>query len=168
MGIETERRFLPKNDTWRSHIVASRPLEQGYLNTGKEVAVRIRKDGKQSFLTIKGSGNGLSRHEFEYSIPDDDANQILTLLCAERKIKKTRYIVPWENHTWEIDVFEGENNGLIICELELKSENETFSVPPWAGEEITGIGRYSNAALATHPFSSWVQETNRPCRGDTP
>jgi adenylate cyclase len=163
VGIETERRFLPKNDIWRKHIIASRVLEQGYLNTEKEVAVRIRKDGNQAYLTIKTLGNGISRHEFEYNIPKDDADQMLASLCANRTIQKTRHMVPWEDHTWEIDVFDGENSGLVICELELKSESETFTLPPWAGEEITGVGRYSNAALARNPFSRWQQDnTTKP------
>jgi len=158
MAVETERRFLLASNSWRDHVVSCRFLAQGYLNTAPEVAVRIRRDGENSFLTIKGSSTGASRPEFEYAIPNTDADQILKLLCKGRTVKKTRHNVPLNGHTWEIDVFEGENSGLVIAEVELQSELEHLTIPAWIGLEITGKHEYSNAALAQKPYSSWTKE----------
>ena len=158
MATETERRFLLANNSWQEYVAKSRFIAQGYLDTAPEVAVRIRRDGEKSFLTIKGSSTGASRPEFEYLIPNEDAAQMLQLLCRSRTVQKTRHNVPLNGHTWEIDVFEGENAGLIIAEVELTSESESLTVPAWIGPEITGKHRYSNAALARKPYSSWTKE----------
>jgi adenylate cyclase len=156
MGIEIERKFLVSNQDWRA---LGTPLHyaQGYLVADDERTVRVRVAGTNGFLTIKGRSEGFSRKEFEYQVPLDEALQMLRL-CALPLIGKYRTRVLHEGKTWEIDEFEGENKGLIIAEIELKSEDETFSVPAWIGEEVTGDLRYFNSYLVRNPFKNWGRE----------
>jgi adenylate cyclase len=156
MGIEIERKFLVSNQDWRA---LGTPLHyaQGYLVADGERTVRVRVAGTNGFLTIKGRSEGFSRKEFEYQVPLDEALQMLRL-CALPLIGKYRTRVLHEGKTWEIDEFEGENKGLIIAEIELKSEDETFSVPAWIGEEVTGDLRYFNSYLVRNPFKNWGRE----------
>jgi adenylate cyclase len=153
MGIEIERKFLVRNQEWR---LLGTPVHyaQGYLVADGEKTVRIRIAGKVGFLTIKGRSQGLSRKEFEYSVPLDDALEMLKL-CSIPIIEKYRTNVLYEGKIWEVDEFEGENKGLIFAEIELKSEDEIFSIPDWIGEEVTGDLRYFNSHLALHPFRNW-------------
>ena len=155
MPTEIERKFLVKNKDWRSHADAGTAIRQGYLNPGKERNVRVRQKGDQAFLTIKGKTEGISRLEFEYEIPLTDALELFKL-CDQPMIEKTRYLVKGPDAlTWELDVFEGENQGLIIAEIEVESEDSTFAIPHWAGEEVSHDSRYFNASLNKLPYSKW-------------
>jgi CYTH domain-containing protein len=151
--IEIERKFLIKGD-FRPFVSHSVRIVQAYLVAQLERTVRIRIKGESAFLTIKGESNacGISRLEFEYPIPVADAQQILSLAQSEM-IEKERHYVPFGKHTFEVDVFHGNQEGLVIAELELSAENEPFDKPDWLGEEVTGDERYYNAYLASHAFN---------------
>lgn len=154
--VEIERKFSVKSTTFLDKIKESYKITQGYLNSDKERTVRVRTKGSKGYITIKGksSVNGLSRFEWEKEINLAEAEQLLKL-CEDFVIDKTRYIVPFENVVFEVDVFEGANKGLIVAEVELKSEDETFEKPDWLGEELTGKPEYYNAYLSNHPFTTW-------------
>jgi adenylate cyclase len=154
--IEIERKFLVTNDDFITLATAKNRIVQGYLNSNPERTVRIRIKGNKGYLTIKGKGNesGTSRLEWETEIPLTEAEQLLSL-CEKGVIDKIRYKIPVENHIYEVDVFSGENNGLIIAEIELQDETETFSKPNWLGDEVTGIEKYYNAYLSNHPYQNW-------------
>lgn len=154
MGTEIERKFLVKDDSWRAGVCSVRQLRQGYLAIDGDITVRVRTDGRHAWLTLKGRGEGVSRPEFEYEIPVDEAEDML-LLCRGRLVEKTRHLVGWHGQTWEVDEFSGANAGLIQAELELRAETEAFTKPAWAGEEVTANPRYLNANLAVVPFSRW-------------
>ena len=154
MGLEIERKFLLSNDDWR-HLGTPVHYAQGYLAADDFRTVRVRVAGNQGFLTIKGASEGFSRLEFEYPIPVAEALQMLGL-CVMPMIEKFRTKISFEGKVWEIDEFEGDNRGLIMAEIELHSEEESFIIPPWIGEEVTGDKRYFNSQLALHPFQSWV------------
>ncbi len=153
VSIEIERKFLLKGEGWRefSHPVA---YSQGYILADGERTVRIRIAGEEGFITIKGKNNGMSRKEFEYSIPLEDASDLLSL-CVNQIVEKRRSKIEWKGKTWEIDEFVGDNQGLILAEIELSSEEESFSIPPWIGEEVTGDLHYYNSYLSCHPYSQW-------------
>ena len=153
---EIERKFLVKGKFKR---LASEQIQikQGFLSTVPERTFRIRSTGNKGFLTVKGIGNesGASRYEFEQEIPVKDARNLLKI-CESGLIEKTRYIIPWKNDLFfEVDEFYGENEGLIVAELELPSEDTAFEKPEWLGEEVTGDVRYYNAMLMKNPFKSW-------------
>ena len=154
--IEIERKFLVTNTDCIALATNQNRIVQGYLNSNPERTVRIRIKGNKGFLTIKGKGNesGASRFEWEKEIPVTDAEQLLSL-CEKGIIDKIRYEIPIENHIYEIDVFSGNNNGLIIAEIELESETEQFLKPDWLGKEVTGDEKYYNAYLSTHPYQNW-------------
>ena len=154
--IEIERKFLVTNQDFITQSDASFRIVQGYLNSNPERTVRVRIKGDKGFLTIKGKGNesGLTRFEWEKEITISEAEALLQL-CEKGVIDKTRYNVQFENHLFEVDVFFGENEGLIVAEIELQSENETFSKPDWLGEEVTSEEKYYNAYLSQHPFKTW-------------
>ncbi len=154
MGIEIERKFLLKNDNWRG-LAQGVKYRQGYLSSVKERAVRVRTIEDQGYLTIKGVSQGAARVEYEYPIPLDDANAMLDGLCEKPLIEKKRYKIPYQGLTWEVDEFCGENQGLIMAEVELESETQAFEEPDWIGEEVTHDSRYFNANLIHHPFSQW-------------
>src|SRR5690606_5167899 len=156
--IEIERKFRVKNTTFLENIKTSFKITQGYLNSDKNRTVRVRIKDSQGVITIKGvsSDNGLSRFEWEKEISYEDAVQLMSL-CEGFVIDKTRFIVPFGEVVFEVDVFGGANNGLIIAEVELQSENQIFEKPDWLGEELTGDERYYNAYLSIHPFSTWNQ-----------
>jgi CYTH domain-containing protein len=154
MPKEIERKFLLKNDAWRAGATGVR-YRQGYLSTEKQRAVRIRTAGDQGYLTIKGESVGATRSEYEYPIPLDDANEMLSQLCLRPIIEKVRYKIPFAGLTWEVDEFEGENAGLIMAEVELDSEEQAFELPGWAGKEVTGDPKYYNASLIANPHSRW-------------
>ncbi|OGV32459.1 MAG: adenylate cyclase [Lentisphaerae bacterium GWF2_45_14] len=159
MALEIERKFLVKNDSWKKNADRGKRIVQGYVASEKGT-VRVRIVGDMAFLTIKGhSGpNGLSRQEFEYQIPVDDAEKILEELCNKPFIEKTRYRVAAEDsHEWEVDVFAGANNGLVMAEIELGSEDEVFILPDWAGEELSSRPEYRNSSLFRYPYSLWVK-----------
>ncbi len=154
MGIEIERKFLVKNEILRPLLQNGTPFEQGYISSTVDSTVRVRIAGDRAFMTIKGKSVGFSRSEFEYEIPKNDAREMLDTLCGN-KISKKRFYIESENHTFEIDEFYGENQGLIVAEVELQSESETVILPDWIDCEVTGDHRYSNSSLATTPFSKW-------------
>ncbi len=156
MGIEIERKFLVTNDNWREAASAALPIKQGYLVGGKEASVRVRLQGDKANLNIKSATLGVRRQEFEYAIPLEEAELILTTLCQRPIIEKTRYLVSYANKQWEVDVFEGDNAGLIVAELELQDETEQFDPPPWLGEEVSDDPRYYNSCLSQHPYKDWV------------
>ena len=153
MGIEIERKFLVRNDHW-SGLGTPVHYAQGYLVADGLRTVRVRIAGEDGYLTIKGKTQGMSRLEFEYPIPVNEAFELLNL-CPIPVIEKYRTKVLFGGKTWEIDEFEGENKGLVIAEIELKSEDEPFELPSWIGEEVTGDLKYYNSRLATHPFRTW-------------
>lgn len=152
MATEIERKFLVQGTSWRQG--AGVPFSQGYLNRDKERTVRVRIAGDKAFLTIKGVSRGASRAEFEYEIPVADAGQLLKLSDGPL-VEKTRYLVVHDGATWEVDEFRGENAGLVVAEIELTSEGQPFTRPPWLGEEVTQDSRYLNSSLATYPYSRW-------------
>lgn len=153
MGVEIERKFLVKSEDWRT-LGTPVCYSQGYLVADGKRTVRVRVAGQKGFLTIKGGVQGITRKEFEYPVPLNDALEMLHL-SETSVIEKYRTKILFEGKIWEVDEFEGRNKGLIIAEIELTAEEETFLVPPWIGEEVTGDFRYFNAYLSIHPFQSW-------------
>src|SRR3974377_1439235 len=152
MAKEIERKFLVKGDAWRA-LAKGTTYRQGYLNSDKEGKVRIRTAGAKAFVTIKGITVGATRSEYEYEIPFDDGKAMLDTLAEKPLIEKKRYRIPVDNLTWEIDEFLGENAGLIVAEVELKSEDQTFDKPVWLGDEVTSDPRHSTANLIKNPFT---------------
>jgi CYTH domain-containing protein len=154
VGIEIERKFLLKNDQWRK-LGEGTLYRQGYLSTDKERTVRIRTIGTKGFLTIKGITENATRNEFEYEIPLKDAENLLDVLCKRPLIEKTRYHITANDMVWEIDEFWGENEGLIIAEVELEDINKDIYLPDWIGTEVTENPAYYNANLVKNPYSTW-------------
>lgn len=154
MGREIERKFLVKDESWRKGAVG-KLYRQGYISRDEQRAVRVRIVEKQAFLTLKGRHNDLTRLEFEYEIPLADARELLDTLCQPPLIEKIRYRVDYAGNTWEIDVFSGENAGLIVAEIELSREDQPFELPPWAGREVSDDPRYLNTSLSKHPYRQW-------------
>lgn len=157
MATETERKFLLKDSSWNNGVIGT-AYKQGYLISSKERTVRIRIAGDKGYITIKGPGieGSLTIAEYEYEIPLLDAEEMFTTLCEPEKIEKTRYKIPFEQHLWEVDVFHGSNEGLIMAEVELADEHESVILPPWIGTEVTHDPRYFNSRLAKNPFSTWA------------
>ncbi len=154
MGLEIERKFLVRNDLWKSTVTRSHVIKQGYLNSRPERTVRVRLYDDQGVLTIKGKSENLTRKEYEYDIPDYEAEALLEL-CEKPLIEKTRHLCQYNGHVWEVDVFEGDNYGLVLAEIELTRENEEFSIPDWAGEEVSTDPKYFNSSLIKNPFKDW-------------
>jgi CYTH domain-containing protein len=152
MGVEIERKFLVKGNGWRTN--AGTVIGQGYLNRDKNRTVRVRITGDQAFLTIKGPSVGASRLEYEYAIPTPDGLELLQL-CEGTPISKTRHIVYIGEMKWEIDEFHGANDGLVVAEIELVTEDQAFALPDWIDREVTDDPRYFNSNLIEHPFSKW-------------
>ena len=153
MPLEIERKFLVKGD-FMPYVTSSERIAQGYLSSVPERTVRVRIRGEKGYLTIKGIGNaeGTARYEWEKEIPVSEALELMNL-CVSDVIDKTRYLVPYGGHTYEVDVFHGANEGLVLAEIELADEQEMFEKPSWLGEEVTGDVRYYNSMLSLHPFS---------------
>lgn len=147
MALEIERKFLVINDDYRLMASKSVNIKQGYLSTRKESTVRIRVKNNRAYITVKGINTGATRCEWEYSIPYDDAIEMMALSQGV-VIDKIRYIVEYEGFIWEIDEFKGAHDGLVVAEIELKDEKETFPIPPFIGEEVTGNVAYYNSTLA--------------------
>lgn len=154
--IEIERKFLVQSEEFKAISFAKNEISQGYLNSNPERTVRVRIKGNQGYLTIKGKGNetGMSRLEWEMEIPVDEAKMLLNL-CESGVISKMRYEVKFGNHVYEVDEFFGENEGLVLAEIELKSEDEAFEKPDWLGEEMTNNEKYYNSYLSKNPFKNW-------------
>jgi CYTH domain-containing protein len=156
MALEIERKFLVVNDEWKKKAKPYRVI-QGYLQTAKECTIRVRVVDDKAALTIKGENIGATRQEYEYAIPVIDALEILENLCVNPLIDKTRYLLDYRGLTWEIDEFHRENEGLVIAEVELKSEQMKIEYPSWLGEEVTGNERYYNSYLSVHPYKTWSE-----------
>ncbi len=154
MGIEIERKFLVVRERWRPSTPGLH-IRQGYLTTNPDTTVRVRMAGERGVLTVKGPTQGLSRSEFEYEIPAADAREMLDTLCARPHIDKHRYIEVIDGHRWEIDVFHGDNEGLIVAELELPTADAVFSRPDWVGDDVSHDRRYFNSHLAKVPYRAW-------------
>lgn len=156
MKQEIERKFLVTGDGWRAVAAEGLPCRQGYLTSGpSRVTVRVRLLGNQGFLTIKGPAQGISRPEFEYEIPSVEAEYLLAHLCDGGVISKVRYIVEYGGARWEVDEFFGANEGLVLAEIELEREDESYEIPDWLGLEVSLDRRYTNAGLARRPFKMW-------------
>ena len=154
MGKEIERKFLLKNETWKSQVEKSFSIKQGYLSTNPERTVRVRIKNEKGILTIKGITKGISRLEYEYEIPFQDAMELLQL-CEQPIIEKVRYIVIDDKLKWEIDIFEGVNEGLQLAEVELESEDQIINTPEWIEKEVSAERRYYNSSLIKNPFKDW-------------
>ncbi len=154
MGTEIERKFLVSGDGWRDGASGS-TYRQGYLSLGPAGTVRVRVGGDKARLTIKGPSHGATRAEYEYPIPLADAEEMLATLCIRPVIQKNRYRIEHQGFTWEVDEFAAENAGLLLAEIELQHEEETFPLPDWIGEEVTGDPRYFNSYLVQHPYTQW-------------
>jgi adenylate cyclase len=161
MGIEIERKFLPRSDAWRAAAHKVVPMAQGYLNDlalvdsgAMRASVRVRIEGDAAFLNIKSRELGVTRQEFEYPIPVVEARALLKL-CVGGLVEKHRHYVAHVGHLWEVDEFLGDNAGLVVAEIELADADETFAQPDWVGAEATHAARYYNLALASRPFSQW-------------
>ena len=153
MAAEIERKFLVADDTWLAESSGLR-MAQGYLTQDPDRTVRVRIAGDKAWLTIKGRTEGITRAEFEYKIPLDDARELLGM-CLPSVIDKTRHEIPFGGQVWEIDVFHGENEGLVIAEVELADESISPALPPWVGAEVSADARYFNACLAARPYAKW-------------
>ena len=157
--LEIERKFLLVGESWRDQVVGEpKRLSQGYLCADAEKSVRVRIAGDFATLTVKGSRNGISRLEMQYTIPVADAERMLAM-CAPPLIDKTRHIAIHDGMKWEVDIFHGENEGLRVAEVELGSEDQVISLPEWAGQEVSEDSRYYNSQLSREPFSAWGSPT---------
>lgn len=156
MSTEIERKFLVKGNEWRQHA-SKHVIRQGFLSTNKERVVRIRQIDQKGFITVKGLTHHTSRKEFEYEIPLEDAQYLLENLCEKPLIEKTRFELMAEGHDWTIDEFLSDNAGLIVAEVELKSELEPVDLPDWIDREVTGDPRYFNSNLVKKPYKDWYE-----------
>jgi adenylate cyclase len=155
MALEIERKYLVADDSWQEQVDSSSSIMQGYLASTARLTVRVRLRGDAAFLTIKGATTGVTRTEFEFPIDVADARAMLQTLATGPVIEKVRHIVPVGDHRWEVDVFAGDNEGLVLAEVELSSPQEHFVVPSWAGSEVSDDPRYFNVNLAQHPYRTW-------------
>jgi adenylate cyclase len=162
MPVEIERKVLVASDSWRGHFPGQRYC-QGYLSKG-DVTVRVRRAGPRAFLTIKGSGEGIVRPEFEYEIPVDEAEEMFKL-CRRPLIEKTRYEVLHQGVLWEVDEFEGENAGLVLAEVELEHPDQPVALPDWIGDEVTADQRYRNSQLVDAPMGEEQAQITEIDRG---
>ena len=157
---ETERKFLVRNDSYKTSATKGINMKQGYICRESGRTVRVRIAGKNAWLTIKGHGtsDGTSRYEWEQEIPLEEAENLIKL-CTSGIIDKTRYIVPSGKHCFEVDEFHEKNSGLTVAEIELENKAEPFIIPEWLGKEVTGDCRYYNSMLVSHPFSEWEKHS---------
>ncbi len=154
MANEIERKFLVKDDSWRQLARPTR-YRQGYLSTARERTVRVRTVDDRGYLTIKGLAVGLSRPEYEYEIPGSEADEMLTNLCEKPLIEKNRYKISCGSLTWEVDEFLGDNQGLVVAEIELPAADHALELPEWVGAEVSDDHRYCNSNLVKNPFTRW-------------
>ena len=160
MATEIERKFLVRNDAWKKEVTAKAEYLQGYLSTERSCSIRVRVEKDKARLNIKSATLGVTRSEYDYPIPVSEANEILRELCIRPLLKKTRFHVPYGDHTWEIDVFEGDNRGLVVAEIELSEPDEAFARPDWLGEEVSDDPRYYNVCLIKHPYRDWHRDNS--------
>ena len=155
MPREIERNFLLRNDTWRASVESTQRLVQGYLPGMQTASVRVRIAGDDARLNIKSATLDVSRLEYEYPVPLEEAEEMLECLCERPLIEKTRHYVRHAGHLWEVDVFAGDNAGLVVAEIELTAVDEAFERPSWVGDEVSDDPRYYNVCLVTRPFKDW-------------
>ena len=158
--MEIEHKFLVRNDAWRDHADAGQRMCQGYLAGNERMSIRVRIAGDRAWLNIKHAHSLTVRREFEYLIPLVDAEEILTHVCTLGQVEKTRFRVPVDEHVFEVDVFHGDNAGLIVAEIELDYEGQAFTRPDWLGDEVSHDTRYLNHHLARHPFCAWAEQVD--------
>jgi CYTH domain-containing protein len=155
MGVEIERKFLVDHEKWAQVVKPKGThFRQGYLLNADNRTIRVRVTDVQAYITLKGASSGISRKEFEYKIPVEEGNELLDIFALSQ-LEKTRYCIDFDGKTWEIDEFAGDNNKLIMAEIELDSENESFKRPGWITDEVSDDDRYYNSYLSTHPFNKW-------------
>lgn len=168
MGIEIERKFLVRNDRWRSAARRATELRQGYLANTDACSVRLRVAGERAWLSVKAMQPGPARAEFEYELPVADAEEMLATLAGGSQVRKRRHEVPVGAHCFEVDEFLGENQGLVVAEIELDAVDEAFPRPDWLGAEVTMDTRFHNFRLACEPFRSWSEPRRRAtARGES-
>jgi adenylate cyclase len=155
MADEIERKFLVNGEEWRSAVVGTRIIKQGYLANTDDCSIRVRVSDDTGYISVKSAGLHIARKEYEYVIALDDAVEMLDRFCSGNRVEKTRFLVEHQGREWELDVFEGENSGLIMAEIELGAVDEEVDLPGWAGAEVSGDPRYLNSNLSTEPFSKW-------------
>ena len=155
MTKEIEKKYLIDINKLPS-LTQGIEIKQGYISTSLRATTRIRVAGDKAYLTLKGRTQGLTRTEFEYQIPIEDAIQMLAEFCEGSAIEKTRYLVKQSKHTWEIDVFHGDNHGLVVAEIELGSEDESYDLPEWVTEDVSHEVKYCNSNLLTNPYKNWL------------
>lgn len=155
MGHEIERKFLVQNDRWRLLAGEAVRYVQGYLANNQRCSVRVRVADESAWLNIKSADLGVSRLEFDYAVPAAEAREILACLCERPLIEKIRYRVLHAGREWEIDVFEGENQGLVVAEIELNTVDDRFEKPDWVGKDVSHDPRYYNVYLVKHPYKDW-------------
>lgn len=158
MATEIERKFLVKNDGWRAAADAGTAFRQGYLVGSRHASVRVRIEGSAARLNIKSATLGVTRQEYEYAIPPADAAAMLNTLCEHPLIEKTRHHVTFGGRLWEVDVFAGDNAGLVVAEVELEAEDAPLELPPWVGREVSREPRYYNVCLVKHPYKDWTAD----------
>jgi len=157
LPFEIEYKFLVSDDGWRELGAPGVRYRQGYLAQSEECTVRVRAGGGHGYFTIKGPRIGITRAEFEYTIPESDANEIIDSLCGTRVVNKTRYSIEYRGLVWEVDEFHGANTGLILAEVELEREDQPFDKPSWVGRDVSQNPRYANAMLAVRPYQTWSE-----------
>ena len=168
MAIEIERRFLVADDSWLAASESNQRIVQGYILVSESKAVRVRIAGEEAWLTVKGGTDVLNRLEFEYAIPPDDAQTMIETLCENQVIDKVRHRIGQGELTWEIDIFNGANAGLVIAELELPTADTPFDRPAWLGEEVSDDCRYLNARLLRNPWPNWRTKKGEASREADP
>lgn len=155
MATEIERKFLVINDSWKKSSTSRQVMKQGYFGDLEKASIRVRVHGNNANINIKSAALDISRLEFEFPLSLAEAEEILDKLCIRPLIEKIRYYVPFEGHTWEVDEFMGDNQGLVVAEIELQHEDEKFQKPDWLGEEVSLDKRYYNVCLVKHPYKNW-------------
>jgi len=158
MATEIERKFLVRNDQWRAQATDKKTIQQGYFETAGRASLRVRISGDKANINIKSATLDVVRKEYEIVIPLQDAKEMLEHLCLHPIIQKTRYYVPYGAHVWEIDVFDGDNEGLVVAEIELAAADEVFEKPAWLGDEVSHDTRYYNVCLVNNPYKNWRAE----------
>jgi len=155
MATEIERKFLVTSNSWREQVTRQKSIKQGYFGPPNKASIRIRIDGDSANINIKSATLDIVRREYEIPVPLSDAEEMLRDLCERPFIEKVRYLVPVGKHTWEIDEFAGDNQGLIVAEIELSSPDEDFEKPDWLGNEVSHDERYYNVRLVKNPYRNW-------------
>lgn len=158
MATEIERKFLVTSDAWRQQVTRQMILKQGYFGAAKKASIRIRISGDSANINIKSATLDIVRKEYEIPIDLNDAEEMLEDLCERPVIEKVRYLVPFGNHVWEVDEFSGDNQGLLVAEIELSSPDEEFEKPEWLGDEVSHDERYYNVCLVKNPYKNWRNE----------